>query len=117
MRTETSHLLPGALGEPELDVRPSGAFLGIFNLPRQSIPVAPFTVARFVVPAGISSSPDKHEVREMWVVVRGAGRLVLDGEERPLSTGDVVYFESERTHQLVNDSDQPVELVSIWWRP
>jgi mannose-6-phosphate isomerase-like protein (cupin superfamily) len=117
MQTQTSQLLPGALDEPGLDVRPSGALLGIFDLPRQSVPVAPFTLARFVVPPGISSSPDKHEVRELWVVVRGSGRLVLDDEERRVVSGDIVYFESERQHRLINDGEESVELVSIWWSP
>lgn len=107
----------GHLREPEADVRPSGALLSIFDLPRATAPVAPFTLARFVVPPGVATSPDTHDVREVWLIVRGEGVLTLDGEETRVRPGDVLYFESRRTHQLVNDGDEPVELVSLWWRP
>jgi mannose-6-phosphate isomerase-like protein (cupin superfamily) len=107
----------GHLREPEASVRPSGALLTIFDLPQVTAPVAPFTLARFVVPAGLSSSPDTHDVRELWVILSGEGLLLLDGDESRVGAGDVLYFESRETHQLVNDGQEPVELVSMWWRP
>ena len=107
----------GHLREPKADLRPSGALLSIFDLPQAPAPVAPFTLARFVVPPGVTTSPDTHDVREVWVIVRGEGVLTLDGEETRVRAGDVLYYESRQTHQLVNDGDEPVELVTLWWRP
>jgi methionyl-tRNA synthetase len=100
-----------------VDVRPSGALLSIFDLPQAAAPVAPFTLARFVVPPGVATSPDTHDVREVWVIVRGEGLLVLDGEQTRVRPGDVLYYESRQTHQLLNDGDEPVELVTVWWQP
>jgi mannose-6-phosphate isomerase-like protein (cupin superfamily) len=116
MPTRTSSLT-GRIPEPDPDLRPSGAVLGIFTLPTVELPVAPFTLARFTVPPGVTSAADCHEVREIWLVQSGAGLITLDGVTDRLVAGEVRYFESFRTHQLHNDGDEPIELVSIWWRP
>jgi mannose-6-phosphate isomerase-like protein (cupin superfamily) len=105
----------GHLREPEATLRASGALLGIFDLP--AAPSDTFTLARFVVPAGLASTPDTHEVREMWVILRGEGRLKLDGEETRVRAGEVLYFDSLQTHQLINEGEEAVELLSMWWRP
>jgi mannose-6-phosphate isomerase-like protein (cupin superfamily) len=107
----------GLVAEPAADLRPSGAVLGVFALPTVQVPVAPFTLARFTVPPGVTSAADCHEVREIWLVQSGSGLLTLDGVPDRLVAGEVRYFESFRTHQLHNDGTEPIELVSIWWRP
>jgi mannose-6-phosphate isomerase-like protein (cupin superfamily) len=104
---------------PELafDNRPSGAKLGIFNLPRAETSVAPFTLAHIRVPPGVTTAEDCHEVREIWLVQSGSGILTLDGVPIRVDEGDSLYYESYRRHQLHNDGNEPVEIVSIWWRP
>lgn len=106
----------GLLTEPTPDLRPSGAVLGIFSLPTVEVPVAPFTLARFSVPPGVTSAADCHEVREIWLVQSGSGLLTVDGVSDRLCAGQVRFFDSFQTHQLYNDGDDTIELVSIWWR-
>ena len=113
----TNTVSDALLAEPAHEDRPSGAKLAIFDLPRADAPVAPFTLARFRVPPGVTSAADTHEVREIWLVESGSGELSLDGQKLRVSAGDTLYFESFRTHQLHNDGDEPVDLVSIWWKP
>ena len=107
----------GLLPDPEPDLRPSGAVLGIVELPTVQVPVAPFTLARFSVPPGVTTAADCHEVREIWIVQSGEGTLTLDGASDRLRASQVRFFDSFQTHQLHNDGDEMIELVSIWWRP
>jgi mannose-6-phosphate isomerase-like protein (cupin superfamily) len=113
----TNTLVDGQLQEPAYQDRPSGLKLAIFDLPRTEVPVAPFTLARFRVPPGVTSAADHHEVREIWLIQSGSGELSLDERKFRVSAGDTLYFESFRTHQLHNDGDEPVDVVSIWWQP
>jgi mannose-6-phosphate isomerase-like protein (cupin superfamily) len=101
----------------EFEDRPSGSKLGIFTLPSVNQSVAPFTLARISVPVGVRTAEDHHEVREIWLVQSGSGLAKIDGIEIRISPGDSLYFESFRKHQLLNDGSEPVEIISIWWRP
>lgn len=107
----------GRLPAPTFEDRPSGAKLGIVELPMANPPAAPFTLAHISVPLGVTTAEDHHEVREVWLIQSGSGLLTLDGEQARVSEGDHLYFESYRRHQLRNDGAVPVEIVSIWWRP
>ena len=116
--TETATITAsGLLPEPEPDLRPSGALLRIVGLPTEQVPVAPFTLAMFSVPPGVTTAADCHEVREIWIVQAGEGALTLDGVADRLRAGQVRFFDSHQTHQLHNDGNETIELVSLWWRP
>jgi mannose-6-phosphate isomerase-like protein (cupin superfamily) len=97
--------------------RPSGAKLGIYELPSKPAPVAPFTLAKIHVPVGVTTTEDHHEVREIWLVQSGTGRLYLDGEELRISAGDSLFYDSFHRHQLNNDGTEPINIISIWWQP
>ena len=110
----------GRLPGPAFTDRPSGARLAIVDLPAgeaPETPVAPFTLAHIHVPPGVTTAEDHHEVREIWLVQSGSGQLTLDGQRLRVAAGDSLYYASYRRHQLHNDGDVPVEIVSIWWQP
>ena len=107
MSTPQSGLLPPW----EMLDRPSGAKLGIVDLP------ANFTLARIHVPVGVTTAEDHHEVREVWLVQSGGGVLALDGVKQRISAGDMLFYDSFRRHQLHNDGTEPVDIISIWWQP
>jgi mannose-6-phosphate isomerase-like protein (cupin superfamily) len=115
--SRTSDTRPVRLPAPVMDERPSGARLGVFALLDRLAPAAPFTLAKFHVPVGVTTAEDHHLVREIWLVESGSGRLTVDGEVLRLSAGDSLYYDSFRHHQLHNDGDVPITLISIWWQP
>lgn len=46
-----------------------------------------------------------HERRdEVWTVVEGSGRVVIDGEERKVTVGDVVIMKAGQKHTVVAES-------------
>lgn len=111
-----------AATESRLDVansyeKESGTKVAIMDVPTVGLPAAPFKLARVEVPAGGMTDPDTHEVREIWMIARGEGRLVLAGEETRVRAGDVLFFDSHQTHTLHNEGDTPIEFFTVWWRP
>lgn len=51
---------------------------------------------------------------EIYIIARGACRLVLDGQERFVKKGDVVFIPKGVAHGLDNTgNDEPVELLAI----
>ena len=47
-----------------------------------------------------------HEHRdEVWVILNGNGRTVVDGMEQPVSGGDVITMEAGCRHTIIADSD------------
>lgn len=76
---------------------------------------APFGVKRCVVDVAASLPLDRHTEREVWVVTRGRGVLTYQGETSEIGHGDVVAFDPDVPHEFSNTSDEPFELVSVFW--
>jgi mannose-6-phosphate isomerase-like protein (cupin superfamily) len=87
------------------------------NLQGSDGPMAPFKASYFIVEPGGTTEPDQHEVLEIWMIARGRGVITYDGHDIPVTKGDMVYFESNRSHIMVNDGDEDAEIFSVWWRP
>lgn len=63
------------------------------------------TTIRIVLNAGHRLTYHSHEHRdEVWTIVDGRGRTVVDGEERPLGPGDVVTMPAGVRHTLIADT-------------
>lgn len=105
----------GRLPVVDYDTRPSGARVAEVAVPTSAAP--PFSIARFVVPPGVTSRKDVHEVRELWLVHEGEGSVEVDGVRARLSAGDTFYFESRRAHLVANESDSDLIITSVWWQP
>ena len=75
----------------------------------------PFKYSCFVVSPGSISRRDQHEVQEVWVILSGSGNLLVDGSLFRVKPGDVVHFDSMRTHQVENDGAGDIEVFSFWW--
>jgi len=70
-----------------------------------------------VVPPGKRTCPYHfhHNQEELFVVLRGRGALRVDGELLPIEAGDVIFIPPGRefAHQILNDSDAPLEYLSF----
>lgn len=70
-----------------------------------------------VVPPGKRSCPYHfhHNQEELFVVLRGRGALRVDGELLAIEAGDVIFIPPgpEFAHQLINDSEAPLEYLSF----
>ena len=59
-------------------------------------------------------SYQSHEHREEhWVVVRGAGQVVLDGVTRAVKTGDYIFVAKGCRHRMINPHDSDLQFVEV----
>jgi uncharacterized cupin superfamily protein len=55
-----------------------------------------------------------HEAgQEDFLVVRGRGLLIVEGEERPLQAWDFVHFPPRTAHTVVAAGDEPVLILAV----
>jgi mannose-6-phosphate isomerase-like protein (cupin superfamily) len=80
-------------------------------------PVAPFNSLRMLIPPGGCSTVDIHDSKECWFIASGNGVIIYNGETRlDIKPGDVLFYDSRRSHQVFNHGDEDILLFSIWWR-
>ena len=73
------------------------------------------TVTRVVVQPGATNPPHRHAASEqIWVALRGAGHLIIEGDARvPFAEGDVVRFADNDLHGFVNTGVTEFEYLSV----
>jgi mannose-6-phosphate isomerase-like protein (cupin superfamily) len=54
-----------------------------------------------------------HVYEEGWYVLAGAGILRVEEEKYAVTAGDLLFVASDVPHQIVNDSEQLLELLAI----
>lgn len=62
----------------------------------------------FEVAVGGEVFPHTHPTHEFYFVMTGAGVMIIDGEERDISVGDLVYIPPDAVHSLRTIGDQPI---------
>ena len=73
------------------------------------------TITRVLIAPGGRNPPHRHAASEqIWVALRGTGRLLLDhGESLVFGAGDVVRFEDNDLHGFENTGDSEFEYLSV----
>ena len=54
----------------------------------------------FEVPVGGEVFPHTHPTHEFYFVMTGRGVMIINGEERPVAPGDLVYIPPDAVHSL-----------------
>ncbi len=57
-------------------------------------------VSEFEVQGGSQVNPHKHPTHEFYYVTSGKGIMVIEGEEREISQGDMVHIPPDAVHSL-----------------
>ena len=73
------------------------------------------TITKVHVFPGKSNARHKHDTSEqIWIALKGRGRLLLeDGETKEFAEGDVVRFSDGDTHGIMNESDEEFVYISV----
>ena len=73
------------------------------------------TITRVTIKPGARNSPHRHwHSEQVWVALRGAGHLLLDGGKKTtFAEGDVVRFEDGDLHGFENTSASDFEYLSV----
>ncbi|MBO4272819.1 cupin domain-containing protein [Microbispora triticiradicis] len=85
------------------------ALLGPFDGDR------PFSMARFTVAAGGATPPDSHAVKEIWLILDGAGTVRYEDRPYEVDKGDLLGFAPFAEHVAMADRGVPLSVLSIWW--
>ena len=73
---------------------------GVFKAMRQELGASAFGVNQLQLGSGAEGPEHDHSAdgqEEVYVIVRGSGTYVIDGEEVPIREGDVFRFDPETT--------------------
>jgi mannose-6-phosphate isomerase-like protein (cupin superfamily) len=66
------------------------------------------------VPSGVDQTLHSHEEAEqVYVVVRGAGRMTVAGDTESIGEGDLILVPPATDHAIENDGDDTLCCVSI----
>lgn len=78
--------------------------------------VAPFKGSKFIVYPGETSPLDLHEVKECWFVAAGTGVVnYCDETKTSVKQGDVLFFDSKKSHEVYNNGIENLLIFSVWW--
>jgi mannose-6-phosphate isomerase-like protein (cupin superfamily) len=66
------------------------------------------------VPSGIDQSLHSHEEAEqVYIVVKGAGKMTVAGDTQPISEGDLILVPPATDHSIANDGAGDLCCVSV----
>ncbi|UGY95095.1 class I tRNA ligase family protein [Streptomyces gobiensis] len=79
------------------------------------IPGLPFGSVFGSVPPHTTSKRHAHQDGEMFIVLSGKAVVVLGEEEQEFGPREVVHLSPFSFHEIRNESDEPFDIVSIFW--
>lgn len=72
------------------------------------------SLAHVVVPVGKASPKHYHKIaEESYHVLKGQARMIIDGNEFTLSSGETLLIKPGAIHQLFNDGPEVLELLAV----
>jgi mannose-6-phosphate isomerase-like protein (cupin superfamily) len=64
---------------------------------------------------GETLTPHQHDENEIFFVVGGSGLLKHGDEEHRVQYGSTMYMHPDTEHCLVNDGEDPLVFIAVWW--
>ncbi len=92
--------------------RERGGLVSHILLQEGDLPDVGFTATWVDVAPGSRQRPHYHPSEQFYVVTAGRGRMLVDGEEREVGPGDLVYLPSGAVHGIENASGKTLTYVS-----
>jgi mannose-6-phosphate isomerase-like protein (cupin superfamily) len=68
----------------------------------------PFAGGKFHLDVGSISKPDTHDFSECWMITQGSGILNYDKVDYPVTQGDFLFFEPQKTHFIHNNGIEQI---------
>jgi mannose-6-phosphate isomerase-like protein (cupin superfamily) len=75
------------------------------NQYREHLRVADLSVGTYCIPVGGKDGQDPHSEDEIYVVVRGHGRLTSQTGDTEVGPGSVIYVKAHEQHQFAEISE------------
>lgn len=69
---------------------------------------------RHILQGRMTSDYHDHEnVEQVYYIIRGCGKMLIDDEEYAVTAGDAVHLPPKTKHQLINDGEDEIEHLII----
>ncbi len=79
---------------------------------RVSAPAKNQSLAEAMIPVGGATTEHYHRTsEELYLVIAGQGRLVIDGEEQLIGEGDCALIPPGQRHKVFNVGDGPLRIL------
>ncbi|MBZ0299613.1 MAG: cupin domain-containing protein, partial [Anaerolineae bacterium] len=79
------------------------------------------SLAHITLPPGKASLRHYHPVvEESYFILSGQGRIVVDGEQQRVASGDAIAIPVSTVHQIVNDGAEDLVFLAVCappWTP
>lgn len=63
---------------------------------------------------GLAYEPHSHaDHEELYYIIRGQGKITVDGEEQRIRDGDLVYIPEKSIHEITNDGEETIEFLAF----
>lgn len=63
---------------------------------------------------GLSYEPHSHsDHEELYYIIKGNGKITVDGEERKIRDGDLIYIPPKSMHEISNDGKEMIEFLAF----
>jgi mannose-6-phosphate isomerase-like protein (cupin superfamily) len=96
----------------QAEKRERNGLVSHFLLDRRGVPDTPLAVTWVDVAPGGHQVIHHHPETQVYVIIRGGGIMHVDGTERPVAAGDLVYIPSDALHGIQNNGDDVLSYVS-----
>jgi mannose-6-phosphate isomerase-like protein (cupin superfamily) len=70
-----------------------------------------------VAPGAKQKSHSHEDSEQVYVIVRGSGRMTVAGDQEQVGPGDLVFIPPATDHSIVNDGSEPLVYVSAMAPP
>lgn len=103
--------------QPQASYKPNREYGCDFRrlFPWNATRTTPFGSAWATLNPGDQTTPQCHDEEETFLVISGEALVNTDGREFTVRKGDTVYFEPFATHTVINNGNEPFEMLCIWW--
>jgi methionyl-tRNA synthetase len=81
----------------------------------QLIPGLPFGSVFGSVPPGATSKAHCHQDGEIFLVLGGRAEVLVEDQISELRRGDMIFLPPFNTHAIRNSSNEPFDIVSVYW--
>ena len=76
----------------------------------------PFDSAWGYLPGpGGALEPHAHDANEIYIVFKGDGTVMVDGETAKVACGDIIEIPGGKLHNIQNDGQGELLWLAFWW--
>ncbi len=73
-----------------------------------------YKIKRIEVEPGNRLSYQYHKFRsEVWVIISGSGKVIIEDEEKSFKKGDIIKISKGSKHRIINDGKEKVVFIEV----